>query len=186
MSCVEMMTVFPCWFSSSRSSMMSSDPDGSRPLVGSSNTSTSGSIASTPAMATRFFSPPDRWWGGRRPNPERPTRPRAPSTASFTSSSVNPRLVGPNATSWYTVGEMICRSGFWSTNPTLFRSVLRDARSYEMGTLSKRMVPESGRIMPLNIRRIVDFPAPFGPTSAIFSPLRTWKLIPRIASIPLG
>ncbi|OPY40987.1 MAG: hypothetical protein A4E42_01965 [Methanoregulaceae archaeon PtaU1.Bin222] len=72
------------------------------------------------------------------------------------------------------------------TNPILFRTVRRLSRSYRIGSLSMRIVPKSGRIIPLNISKRVDFPAPLGPTRATFSPLLTWKLIPRIASGPLG
>ena len=50
----------------------------------------------------------------------------------------------------------------------------------------KEQFPRIGRIIPLNIARRVDLPAPFGPTRAIFSFFRIWKLIPQIASMPRG
>ena len=58
MSCVAIRMVMPrlsrSWVSSR---MISLTPWGSSPAVGSSRMSTSGSITSTPAMATRFFWP---------------------------------------------------------------------------------------------------------------------------------
>ena len=47
---------------------------GSSPLVGSSITRMSGAIASTPAIATRFFSPPDSRYGGLARTCQAPTR----------------------------------------------------------------------------------------------------------------
>mmetsp|Transcript_12155 Transcript_12155/g.25145 ORF Transcript_12155/g.25145 Transcript_12155/m.25145 type:complete len:80 (-) Transcript_12155:710-949(-) len=54
------MTVFPCCSAySCRSLIKETAVVESKPLVGSSNSSTSGSVNSSVAILTRFFSPPD-------------------------------------------------------------------------------------------------------------------------------
>ena len=61
------------WWYSRMLPKMDSTPSGSRPAVGSSRMSTLGSMAITPAMATRRFWPPDSSkgdfsrWSSRRP-----------------------------------------------------------------------------------------------------------------------
>ena len=52
---------------------MNRRPAGSSMAVGSSSTMHSGRMASTPAMATRCFWPPDRRWGAWRGGPRLPT-----------------------------------------------------------------------------------------------------------------
>jgi hypothetical protein len=54
-TCVAMIIVLPSLWRFSKISKRSSWPEGSRNAVGSSSTIISGSMASTPAMATRFF-----------------------------------------------------------------------------------------------------------------------------------
>ena len=80
-------------------------------------------------------------------------------------SSSRPRLVGPKATSWATVGAMIWSSGFWKTMPTN----LRTSRmfSFVMGSPRTRTAPEVGLRMPLKCLKRVLFPAPFDPITAI-------------------
>ena len=78
---------------------------GSRPATGSSSTSASGFMASTPAKATRRCWPPESSKGlmSRRLSMERPTRESDSRTRASTSSPERPRLRGPNATSSNTV-----------------------------------------------------------------------------------
>ena len=60
---------------------------GSRPVVGSSNSTTSGSRASERASATRFFMPPDRSDGILSSIPDRRTMASFSATRSAISSS---------------------------------------------------------------------------------------------------
>ena len=55
--------VLPAAFSSTMSSISHCWVRGSSAAVGSSNSSTSGFITSTEAIATRFFWPPESWYG---------------------------------------------------------------------------------------------------------------------------
>src|SRR5690348_1265716 len=43
-------------------------------------------------------------------------------------------------------------------------------------------VPLDGAMIPARHRKVVVFPAPFGPTSPRISPAPTWKLTPRTAA----
>ena len=62
-SCVASTIVLPARLSSTISSISHCWVRGSSAAVGSSNSSTSGFITSTDAIATRFFWPPDSWYG---------------------------------------------------------------------------------------------------------------------------
>ncbi|MPN42130.1 hypothetical protein SDC9_189686 [bioreactor metagenome] len=83
-----------------------SRPSGSRPAAGSSSTSTSGRMASTPAMAARRFCPPESSNGERSSiSGERPQKRAASSTRWVISSSGRPMLRGPNEMSLRTVSS---------------------------------------------------------------------------------
>ncbi len=185
-SWVETTIVVPDAFSSSRSSITTRAEAGSSALVGSSKTSTSGRMASTPAIATAFFSPPERRCGGRPSKPRRPTSASAPVTARRTSSPESPRLSGPKATSWYTVGAKSWASEFWRTSPTRRRRSRRCRRSYRNGSPWRRISPAVGLRRPFAISRRVDLPAPFGPTSATLAPSSISIETSRRASWPFG
>ncbi len=77
-----------------------SRPSGSSPAAGSSSTSSFGSIASTPAMATRRFCPPESSNGLRASHASSmPQNAAALRTRASISSRARPMLPGPNAMS---------------------------------------------------------------------------------------
>ena len=119
MLCDTMTIVVPCLCSWAMSSRNSRRATGSRPATGSSSTSASGVMASTPAKATRRCWPPESSKGlmSRRLSMERPTRESDSRTRVSTSSPERPRLRGPNATSSNTVVANSWRSGYWNTMP---------------------------------------------------------------------
>ncbi len=79
-----------------------------------------------------------------------------------------PMWSGPNATSSYTVGLNSWSSGSWNTSPTRARIRRTEDRSTSVPPI--RTVPWVGSWMPLRCSISVLLPAPFGPTSATFSP----------------
>ena len=95
---------------------------GSRLELGSSMTRIEGCIASTVAMATARFSPPESRYGGRSRRCGAPTCASAASTRASTSSGGSPRLSGPKATSSPAVGMKSWSSGFWKIMPTVRRT----------------------------------------------------------------
>ncbi len=80
-----------------------------------------GSMASTPAMATRCFWPPDSAWVSCSSKPMRPTSASARVTRSRSSGLGTPRFSGPKATSFSMRLATIWSSGFWNTSPALER-----------------------------------------------------------------
>mmetsp|Transcript_18703 Transcript_18703/g.55774 ORF Transcript_18703/g.55774 Transcript_18703/m.55774 type:complete len:105 (+) Transcript_18703:720-1034(+) len=76
----------------------------SRNVVSSSSSSTRGSSASDPAIATRCRCPPDSVCVARRMKPDMLTSSSADSTARRTSASGMSYRPSPNATSAATVG----------------------------------------------------------------------------------
>jgi hypothetical protein len=104
-----MMTevIWYCWFASAIISSTFEIMIGSRPVVGSSNSTTSGFAMSARARLTRFFMPPDRSDGSSRSLPASP-RIRISSSDSFPisrrrssefSSSGNPTLSSTDSAS---------------------------------------------------------------------------------------
>ncbi len=75
----------------------------------------SGDIASTPAIATARFSPPESRNGGRSARWGAPTVASAVATRSSTSAAGRPMFSGPNATSSCTVAMNSWSSGSWNT-----------------------------------------------------------------------
>ncbi len=159
---------------------------GSRPAVGSSNSSTSGLMASTEASATFFFSPPLRWYGGRSRRCPRPRIWMVSSVRCSTSPESSPRCSGPKAISSQTLGENSCASEFWKTKPTRRRNRCEKPSSRNAVSLSSspkaEMRPALGKISPSSIFSSVDLPEPLAPSSASRSPGRTEKLTPDSAS----
>ena len=126
---------------------------------GSSSSSTDGSRPSARATATRWRSPPLSRGGFSRARWPMPKR----SSSSLTRRGDAP----PNATLPATV--MCGNSAYsWKTRPTERRSGARltlRARSNQTSSPSA-IRPSAGCFKPATWRRIVDLPAPLGPTSA--------------------
>ena len=159
-------------------------PWGSSPAVGSSRISTSGSMTSTPAMATRFFCPKERAWVGLSRRWDTPVRSIAASTRRRTSASGRPRLTAPKEISRYTSAEKSWSSGSWNTMPTRRRSSVRPFRSRFTGAPSSRISPADGWSTPLRFRNRVDLPAPLAPRMPVILPRSARRLMPFSAAVP--
>ena len=81
---------------------------------------TSGSIASTPARATRFFCPKLRKCGGFSANSAHAHSFKRFVNDGFDFFSAVAKFRGPNATSCLTVGAKSWSFGSWNTKPTAF------------------------------------------------------------------
>jgi len=143
-------------------------------------------MASTPAMATLFFSP------GREPVGGPPLEPRETHVPEGVPDHLPDPFIGVSQVDRAEGHVLVHRGGDDLTIRVLEHEPDPPAELPEGGGIVPEgivvieKVPESGRSMPLNMRRSVDFPAPFGPTRATFSPRRIWKLMPRMASTPPG
>ena len=141
-------------------------------------------MASTVAIATERFSPPERRYGGRSARCSPPTRASAAATRAATSVAESPRLSGPNATSSATVGRKSWSSGSWKTMPTVRRMSGRVPLVTGMPPMST--LPRSGVSSPFRWSSSVDLPAPLAPTTAIASPWPTSNETPSSARVPSG
>ena len=143
----------------------------------SSSTSTAGFMASTPAMATRCFCPPDRACVSCRSKPESPTSSSACVTRLRSSSVGTPRFSGPKATSSSTSEATSWSSGFWNTMPTVSRMrYVQSASAVAMPCTFT--VPSSGMSRAFRCLASVDLPLPLPPKMHRNSPLRTCRLTP--------
>ena len=155
-----------CFMTASTSPTIS----GSRALVGSSNSMTSGSIQSARTMAIRCFCPPDSWDGYAPARSARPTR-RSSSIALFSASALDflSSLVGASVMLRRIV---ICgnRLKCWNTMPILRRCRLMSTFGSVMFTPSNSIVPSVGVSSRFSDRRNVDLPEPEGPMITTTSP----------------
>ena len=164
--------------------MSSRRPRGSRPADGSSNTRIEGSIDSTVARATRFRCPRDRRCGTRCSKPAMPTAASARSTRPV-------HLVGRQAHVERPEGDVIEHRraeqlvvGVLEDEAHLGADAADRRRSTAMPATSTD--PCAGRSVPLSWSISVLLPAPFGPTSATFSPARCAGRRRSSASKPSG
>ena len=165
------MTVTPLWrrFSIRRSMCLLAEV--SSPAHGSSSTSTDGSQAMIPAMATSLCWPPDSSNGFLPRRSDTPTRSKAQSTRSRTCAASKPWLVGPNATSSATVSANSWRSGCCITNPSTRRKRLRSRRLACVTSMPSTTIrPPRGLSSAHSRRAKVVFPDPFGPMMAVRHP----------------
>ena len=140
----------------------------SRPEVGSSRTSTSGSVMSARARRTRWASPSEsvensRWARWSTPKISMSAAARASSTSSYSSSWATAR---PQA-ALRTVSNTDCVG-------TIFAATAAEAKPTRVATsagsacamsVSDRVTsPESGATLPEATRASVVLPAPLGPT----------------------
>ena len=129
---------------------------------GSSRSSTCGSSASARAMATRCRMPPESWAGFASSNPLRPTsRTRSPITAL---SARRPAIWSGNAMFAVTVRHGSSAAS-WNAMPVW--CCFRAARGGSPCTVA---VPVVGSSRAASIRKMVDFPHPEGPMSAVNEP----------------
>ena len=156
-------------FSSCAACNTSFRPFGSSMAVGSSNTMHLGSIAITPAIATRCFCPPESLFGEWCLYCNIPTDFKLSSTLCQISSVGTPIFSGPNPTSSSTTLAMIWLSGFWNTIPAVFRTG-RIFSSCVTSFPSTQRLPSVGASNALICFANVDFPEPLWPKIAINCP----------------
>src|SRR5579864_3343409 len=166
-------------------SMTSRWTSGSSIEVASSRTRQRGAIASTPAIATRCFWPPDRRWGGRRRRPSSPTACSASATRERISAGGSPRFSGPNATSSSTTEAISWSSGCSNIIPTR-RRISHTASASRVSKPSTVTWPSVGRSSALKCLARVLLPEPFPPTTATHSPGWTSRSTPHTAGTAWG
>ena len=162
---------------------------GSRALVGSSMSSTSGCVAKARAMHRRCCWPPESprpdWPSLSRTSSHRPASRRHFSTSSSASARPTLRMRrGPyRMLSRMDMGNGL---GCWNTMPTLTRSSL--ASPLKMSRPATSMTPSVRTVgtkshMRLKVRSSVDLPQPEGPMNAVarffgmssVTPLSAWN-----------
>ena len=74
-------------------------------------------------------------------------------------------------------------TGSWNTTPLTLRAEIGSAAT---SNPASRAVPAVGAIVVVSMPIVVDFPAPFGPSSPNTSPGAMSKSIPLTASTPPG
>ena len=132
-------------------------------------------MASTPAMDTLCFCPPDSLLGECLRYSYMPTAFRLSSTLSQISFVGMPMFSGPNPTSSSTTWPMIWLSGFWNTIPARWR--MSQTRSCsEVFMPSTQTVPSVGFRITLKCLASVDLPDPLWPRMATNSPFRMSRL----------
>ena len=109
---------------------------------------------------------------------------RMASARPFTSAAGRFWFFSPKATSSYTVGMNSWSSGFWNTMPT--RPRIRAAWALSSGRPEMTALPPFGNSSAHKRDSSVDFPAPFGPISAVFLPCSRRKFTPASAGVPSG
>ena len=143
--------------------------------VASSRTIHSGSMAMTPAMATRCFCPPDSRCGAWRVNSVMPTAARASSTRRRISAVGTPRFSGAKATSSSTTLATIWLSGFWNTMPTRRRISSRSS-SFFVSMPSTYTAPPEGSSTAFICLARVDLPEPLWPSTTTKLPFSMDKV----------
>ncbi len=167
----------PLAHASSTAASIQSREAASSPASGSSRRSAAGRGASARARSSLRSSPYERERRCRRARGAIPSRASTAAAAARSpglGSSARPIVPAkPERTTSSPVASKRCRA--WSsgeTRPTRPRS----SSALACGPRSRRvMVPRAGCSSPARRRRRVDFPAPFGPTSASCSPGATEK-----------
>ncbi len=162
------------------SSSKSPAPIGSRPEVGSSRKTNSGSSASARASATRLIMPPESSDGKRSATSG--FRPTMPSLATMISSSSRCETLRYSRTG----NCMFCRTvseensaPCWNRMPqrrSTPRRALASTASRSIPNTSMR--PETLGTRPMMVRVSTDLPAPDGPTKPRISPRLTSRLSP--------
>lgn len=149
-------------------------PSGSRPLTGSSSTTTAGSPSNAAAI-------PSRW-----PMPSENVPARRCAASSSPASSITSwtrragiRLLRARHRRWFSAVRPGCTALVSSSAPT----VRSGSRSCRYGVPPMRTSPAVGRFRPSIMRIVVDFPAPLGPRNPVTRPGRTRKPSPSTAVV---
>ena len=151
--CVTCTTVIPLAASDSSSRTTSARPGASIIAVASSEMSSRGSRANEAAIASRCSSPPDK------PAVSRSSKPASPTRASRALTSRGGDGGSPQITSSLARTPSTWLSGLW-------KIIEVPCGTPRPGSPARRTVPSVGDKRPANRRTSVDFPEPFGPTSA--------------------
>ena len=150
---------------------------GSSADVGSSNSSTFGSITSARAMATRCCWPPESWLGYLPMWSMSPTRLRPFAARCSASSRATPFTRRSAIVTFSSAHRWGKRLNCWKTMPTCFRSsVAWRPGAYERP--SSVTVPAVGFSRRLMVRSSVDLPEPDGPKTTTCCPDRTLRSMP--------
>ena len=177
-SCVTTTIVMPASASSFITESTSPTISGSSADVGSSNSITSGFIASERIIATLCFCPPESCAGYASALSRRPILVRS-SSAFFDASSfvITPSFTGASMIFAFIV-MLANRLNCWKTMPIFCLVTLMSVDLSVRSVPSKRICPDVGVSSRLRERKNVDFPQPDGPMMAITSPLFTSVLMP--------
>ena len=93
-------------------------------------------MASTLAMATRFFCPPESWYGARSARSVISSMARVSLTRSSAWSRLRAMLRGPKAISSRTVGQNTWASEFWKMNPIRERNAVLNCSSSSLSSVT--------------------------------------------------
>ena len=189
-SCVAMTTVAPVSADASRRARRTrSAPSLSISAVGSSASNTEGELARATATATRCCSPPESIWGRNRA--------RSSSPRSSSSSSARRALDTAEAPASTMGSRTFCVAVRYGTrffvapchrNPTSRRRKRARSRSSSSprSLPPTQTVPAVGASTPPMRFRMLDFPAPLGPTMAANMPSPTSRVTPPSAATPVS
>ena len=161
-----MIVTFSLRLSSITVLMTSRRPFGSSIAVGSSIIMHFGFIATTPAIATRCFCPPESLLGEYSRYAVIPTASSASPTRCQISSVGTPRCSGPKPTSSCTTVPIIWLSGFWKIIPA-FCLMSQSLSSSCVDISSTYTAPSVGSKSALICFARVDLPEPLWPRIAI-------------------
>ena len=143
----------------------------------SSSTSICGFMASTPAMATRCFWPPESAFVSRASYPCSPTSASERFTSVASWEVGTPRFSGPKATSFSTKLATSWSSGFWNTMPALLRMKYVACGS-RVSRSSTCTLPSSGVSRAFTCLASVDLPDPLPPSRQTNCPCLTSRSSP--------
>jgi hypothetical protein len=165
----------------------SARPTGSRSVVGSSRSMMPGRSASSPAIASRCFSPPESVVGSRPSNPASPTPASARRSRAGISPAGTPVCSRPKTTSCVTSLEKSCASKSWNTMPIVPAS--SPTRRPSIGSPASRMSPRTSAgvkhgTMRVRQRASVDLPAPVAPMTTASAPTGSSRSTPSSAARP--
>ena len=154
----------------------------SRLPVGSSASTTSGSLLNARAIATRWRWPPDKAEGR---NDARSARPTCSSRSAARRRAARGERPASNSGSstFSTAVHSSIRWNAWKTKPTAVRRIRASAFSPNpsMRRPASESAPPEGRSSPPNRCSSVDFPQPLGPITATVSPEATSRSTPSTA-----
>ena len=159
-------------------SMTSRVAAGSRPDVGSSRNSTSGSWRSARASASRFRWPVEKPCTLSLARSIMPNSPRSSSTRSTPCAAAQPSDLGDEG-EVLAGGQAVVEPGVLGQDAGAAAQLLAVGDGIEAEHAAP---PRSGRSTPLSRRTVVVLPAPFGPSRASTSPASSSNVRPSSAT----